>query len=92
MPTSIKISTIHSHRDLSRKIADRLSLELGKVVTKNFSNREICVEMGESVHGEDVYIMQSGCEEINGNLMKLLMVIHACQDRLGQPRHGRQTS
>lgn len=74
-----------------RKIADRLGLELGKVVTKKFSNRETCVEIGESVRGEDVYIMQSGCGEINGYLMELLMAINACQDRLGPPCRCRQT-
>lgn len=29
-----------SHHDLSQKVADRLGLELGKVVTKKFSNQE----------------------------------------------------
>ncbi|MBN3293188.1 PRPS2 pyrophosphokinase, partial [Polypterus senegalus] len=31
-----------SHQDLSQKVADRLGLELGKVVTKKFSNQETC--------------------------------------------------
>lgn len=29
-----------SHQDLSQRVADRLGLELGKVVTKKFSNQE----------------------------------------------------
>lgn len=29
-----------SHHDLSQRVADRLGLELGKVVTKKFSNQE----------------------------------------------------
>ncbi|KAG2456917.1 PRPS2 pyrophosphokinase, partial [Polypterus senegalus] len=68
-----------SHQDLSQKVADRLGLELGKVVTKKFSNQETCVEIGESVRGEDVYIVQSGCGEINDNLMELLIMINACK-------------
>ncbi|CAF98203.1 unnamed protein product, partial [Tetraodon nigroviridis] len=68
-----------SHHDLSQKVADRLGLELGKVVTKKFSNQETCVEIGESVRGEDVYIVQSGCGEINDNLMELLIMINACK-------------
>nr|XP_014354500.1 PREDICTED: ribose-phosphate pyrophosphokinase 2-like [Latimeria chalumnae] len=68
-----------SHQDLSQKVADRLGLELGKVVTKKFSNQETCVEIGESVRGEDVYIIQSGCGEINDNLMELLIMINACK-------------
>ncbi|XP_015423103.1 PREDICTED: ribose-phosphate pyrophosphokinase 1 [Myotis davidii] len=74
---NIKIFSGSSHQDLSHKIADRLGLELGKVVTKKFSNQETCVEIGESVRGEDVYIVQSGCGEINDNLMELLIMINA---------------
>ncbi|KAB5522770.1 hypothetical protein PHYPO_G00163240 [Pangasianodon hypophthalmus] len=76
---NIKIFSGSSHPDLSQKIADRLGLELGKVVTKKFSNQETCVEIGESVRGEDVYIIQSGCGEINDNLMELLIMINACK-------------
>uniref|UniRef100_A0A8C3M730 Ribose-phosphate pyrophosphokinase 2 n=1 Tax=Geospiza parvula TaxID=87175 RepID=A0A8C3M730_GEOPR len=68
-----------SHHDLSQRVADRLGLELGKVVTKKFSNQETSVEIGESVRGEDVYIIQSGCGEINDNLMELLIMINACK-------------
>uniref|UniRef100_A0A674MPF8 Phosphoribosyl pyrophosphate synthetase 1B n=2 Tax=Tetraodontidae TaxID=31031 RepID=A0A674MPF8_TAKRU len=76
---NIKIFSGSSHADLSQKIADRLGLELAKVVTKKFSNQETCVEIGESVRGEDVYIVQSGCGEINDNLMELLIMINACK-------------
>jgi phosphoribosylpyrophosphate synthetase len=37
------------------------------------------VEIGESVRGEDVYIIQSGSGEINDNLMELLIMINACK-------------
>ena len=37
----------------------------------------LCIQ--ESVRGEDVYIIQSGCGEINDNLMELLIMINACK-------------
>ena len=37
------------------------------------------VEIGESVRGEDVYIVQSGSGEVNDNLMELLIMINACK-------------
>ena len=37
------------------------------------------VEVGESVRGEDVFIIQSGCGDINDNLMELLILINACK-------------
>jgi hypothetical protein len=39
----------------------------------------ISVEINESVRGEDVFIVQSGCGEINDNLMELLIMINACK-------------
>ena len=37
------------------------------------------VEIGESVRGEDVYIVQSGSGQVNDNLMELLIMINACK-------------
>lgn len=37
------------------------------------------VEIGESVRGEDVYIVQSGCGEVNDMLMEMLIMINACK-------------
>ena len=44
-----------------------------------FDNVFHSVEIGESVRGEDVYIVQSGSGEINDNLMELLIMINACK-------------
>ncbi|KAL0279751.1 UNVERIFIED_CONTAM: hypothetical protein PYX00_001245 [Menopon gallinae] len=76
---NIKIFSGSSHPDLAQRIVDRLGIDLGKVVTKKFSNLETCVEIGESVRGEDVYIIQSGSGEINDNLMEMLIMINACK-------------
>ncbi|XP_026472008.1 ribose-phosphate pyrophosphokinase 1 isoform X2 [Ctenocephalides felis] len=76
---NIKVFSGSSHVDLAQRIVDRLGIDLGKVVTKKFSNLETCVEIGESVRGEDVYIVQSGSGEINDNLMELLIMINACK-------------
>merc|ERR1712071_168884 len=79
MGPNIKIFSGSSHPDLAQKIVDRLGIELGRVVAKKFSNLETNVEIGESVRGEDVYIVQSGSGEINDNLMELLIMINACK-------------
>jgi len=76
---NIKVFSGSSHPDLTQKLCDRLGINTGKVVTKKFSNLETCVEIGESVRGEDVYIVQSGCGEVNDNLMELLIMINACK-------------
>ena len=57
---NIKIFAGNSHPELAQRIAQRLGTEPSKVVLKKFANQETCVEIGESVRGEDVYILQSG--------------------------------
>ena len=39
----------------------------------------LSVEIGESVRGEDVYIIQTGSGEVNDMLMELLIMINACK-------------
>ncbi|KAJ3369522.1 hypothetical protein GGF31_005232 [Allomyces arbusculus] len=76
---SIKIFSGNAHPDLAYLIARRLGLDLGKVVVSKYSNQETSVTIGESVRDEDVFLVQSGCGEINDNLMELLIMINACK-------------
>lgn len=76
---NIKIFSGTSHQEIAQKICDRLGIDLGRVTTKKFSNQETCVEIGESVRGEDVFIVQSGCGEVNDMIMELLIMINACK-------------
>ncbi|GBN20841.1 Ribose-phosphate pyrophosphokinase 1 [Araneus ventricosus] len=76
---NIKVFCGSSHPELAKKVVDCLGINLGKAELKKFSNKETCVEIKESVRGEDVYIIQSGCGEVNDNLMELLIMINACK-------------
>ncbi|KAJ3036050.1 hypothetical protein HDV00_003097 [Rhizophlyctis rosea] len=79
MSNSIKIFTGNSHIDFARLVAKRLGLDLAKCVVLKYSNQETSVTIGESVRDEDVFIIQSGCGEINDHLMELLIMINACK-------------
>jgi ribose-phosphate pyrophosphokinase len=46
---------------------------------KKFSNGETSVKISESIREEDVFIIQSGCSDVNDNLMELLILISACK-------------
>jgi len=76
---NIKVFSGSSNPDLSKRIVAKLGISSGKVVAKKFSNRETCVEIQESVRGEDVFIVQSGSGEVNDNLMEMLIMINACK-------------
>ncbi|KAI9293361.1 ribose-phosphate pyrophosphokinase 3 [Neoconidiobolus thromboides FSU 785] len=76
---SIKIFAGNSHPELANLIAKRIGVQVAKSNVRKFSNQETSVTIGESVRDEDVFIIQSGCGEINDNLMELLIMINACK-------------
>ncbi|KDR81984.1 hypothetical protein GALMADRAFT_240387 [Galerina marginata CBS 339.88] len=57
----------------------RLNVPLVAVTVKKFSNGETSVKISESVRDEDVFIIQSGCGDVNDNFMELLILISACK-------------
>ncbi|KAL8768164.1 MAG: hypothetical protein Q9209_005555 [Squamulea sp. 1 TL-2023] len=77
---SIKLLTGNSHPDLAKSVADRLGLELTKIMVLQYSNQETSVTIGESVRDEDVFVLQSTAPgDINDGLMELLIIINACK-------------
>ncbi|KAF2658398.1 ribose-phosphate pyrophosphokinase-like protein 1 [Lophiostoma macrostomum CBS 122681] len=77
---SIKLLTGNSHPQLARLVADRLGIELTKILVLQYSNQETSVTIGESVRDEDVFILQSTPPgDINDALMELLIMINACK-------------
>ena len=69
--------------ELAHKIAAKLDVELGEVITKTFSNGEVYCRYQESVRGADVFIVQPICGNpelglsANDALMELLQMIDA---------------
>lgn len=75
----IKVFSGSSHPLFVNQIIEELKVNLGLVATSKFSNGETRVQIGESVREKDVFIVQSGCGDINDNLMELFIMIHACK-------------
>jgi ribose-phosphate pyrophosphokinase len=74
----IKLIAGTSHPKLAEKIAKRLNLPLTPVEVKKFMNGEIYVRIGESVRGDDIFIIQTmGGSAINDSLMELLIMTDA---------------
>ena len=74
---NIKIFTGNSHPELAKEIAEILDLPVGDSNVGTFSDGEISVNIGETVRGADVFIVQSTCSPVNNNLMELLIMIDA---------------
>jgi ribose-phosphate pyrophosphokinase len=68
-----------SHLELAEKIGERLGVELGAVKIGSFANGETYVRFEESIRGADVFLVQTGCEPVDQNLMELLIMIQAAK-------------
>lgn len=67
----------NSHKQLAHEIAGRLGIKLGSCSLYHSSNRETVLDIGDSVRGRDVYIVQTGGKEVNNNIMELLIMAYA---------------
>jgi ribose-phosphate pyrophosphokinase len=68
-----------SHPELAHRIAEHLNVELGDIKLKTFPNDETYVRYEESIRGADVFIVQTGAEPVDRNLMELLLMIQAAK-------------
>ena len=73
----IKLFAGNGNRALAQEIADKLGMPLGDMTVGKFSDGETCVQIGESVRGCDVFVIQSTCTPVNDNLIELLVIIDA---------------
>ncbi|XP_075428845.1 phosphoribosyl pyrophosphate synthase-associated protein 2-like isoform X4 [Ascaphus truei] len=65
--------------ELAKKMAERLGVELGKVLVYQETNRETRVQIQESVRGKDVFIIQTVSKDVNTTIMELLIMVYACR-------------
>jgi ribose-phosphate pyrophosphokinase len=68
-----------SHTDLAQRIAQQLGVELGEAEVSTFPNGETYVRYDESIRGADVFVVQTGCEPVDQNIMELLFMIQAAK-------------
>lgn len=69
----------NSHPELTEQVCNNLGIPPAKALLSKFSVGETRVEIGESVRGKDVFIIQSGGGKINDHLMELLITVSACK-------------
>ncbi len=64
----------NSNLTLAKEISTLLGAPLINALIKRFADKEIFVQINESVRGEDVFVIQSTCYPTNDNLMELLII------------------
>src|SRR6478752_217594 len=68
-----------SHLDLAQRIAEQLGVGLGAIELSTFENGETYVRFDESIRGADLFLVQTGCEPTDRNVMELLFMIQAAK-------------
>ena len=75
----MKVFSGNSNKDLALKICEDMGKTLGECDVTTFSDGEINVNIGETVRGIDVFIIQPTCSPVNDNLMETLILIDAAK-------------
>lgn len=68
-----------SHPDLAQRIADKLGIQLGDITLRTFANGETYCRYEESVRGADMFLVQTGSDPVDRNLIELLIMIDAAK-------------
>ena len=68
-----------SHPDLASRMAESLNVQLGEVELETFPNGETYCRFHDSIRGADAFLVQTGCDPVDRNLMELLLMIQAAK-------------
>lgn len=74
---SAKIFSGTSVPNLSKKVANKLCVPLGKIEIERFSDGEIKLEINEVVRGHKIFLIQSTCSPANNTIMEMLIAADA---------------
>lgn len=84
----LRIFSGSSHPELAEEIAENLGCTLCRRETVRFSNDNLFVQLGRSVRGKDVAIIQSFCPNVSDNLLELLMLLDAARSASAKTVHA----
>ena len=77
MLRKLKIFSGNSNPALSKEICSCLDIAPGAIHINKFSNGNIKVKIEENIRNDDVYVIQSGSNPVNDNLVELLIMVDA---------------
>ena len=63
--------------ELTNEVCNYLNITPGKIMINHFADGETLVELGESVRGKKIYIIQSTSKPVNESLMEVLICLDA---------------
>jgi ribose-phosphate pyrophosphokinase len=75
--SKVKIFALSSNVALAQEIADYIGIPLSSCEVSHFADGEISINIGETVRGHKVFVIQSTSAPVNEHMMELLIMIDA---------------
>lgn len=86
-PSDVRFFCGSSHPALAADISAYLNVTLEKTLIGRFSNDNMYIQLGASVRGRRVYLVQSLSPPVNDHLMELLMMIDIARSAAAKEIH-----
>lgn len=87
-PDNVRFFNGRSNPELAAKICDHLDIPLEETYFSRFSNDNLFVQLGASVRGRIVYIVQSLTPPVSDNLVELLMMLDIAKGAAAKEIHA----
>jgi ribose-phosphate pyrophosphokinase len=87
-PSEVRFYSGSSHPELAAEIAGYLGVPLEETKIGRFSNDNLTIQLGASVRGRRVYIVQSLSPPVNDHLMELLMMLDIARSAAAKDIHA----
>jgi len=79
MQRQLKILSGRSHPDIAQSIATALKVNLCGIKLSDFANGEINARIMESIRGDEVFVIQSHCGNINDSIIEQAIIIDSAK-------------
>lgn len=87
-PDNVRFFSGRSNQELAAKICDHLNVPLEETHFSRFSNDNLFVQLGASVRGRIVYIVQSLTPPVSDHLLELLMMLDIAKGAAAKEIHA----
>jgi ribose-phosphate pyrophosphokinase len=77
MDGRLQVFAGNANRPLAEAIAADLQVPLGRAFVSSFSDGETRIRLDENVRGSDVFVVQSGVDNVDHHIMELLLILDA---------------
>lgn len=84
---SLKLFAGSSHPHLAAAISKLLDIPLSPIDLKRFACGEIYTKLLETVRDSDVYIIQTGTQNVNEDMMELFIMLDSCKRSFAKKIH-----